>query len=293
MRTGAADPVQEYTLGTARVVPYGMLRPARGLRGVEVAAVASRSRDRARRFAAPTEFRALTRATRACWPIATSTRSTTRSPLVFTASGPCERSKPASTFSARSPLQPMRWRRGRCKRHRGFRGLVLCEAFHSRYHPLAARMKEIVTSGAERHPTRRRAYVRGDSRPSRHSVPAPARWRGHDALRLLRGEHAPVLRGSRTGRCRRAGVVVRARCGPNDGGAFSLSRWKNGCDELPALCSRFASWRISARVVGERGGDEGAQSLRSYRSGLFRHTTRTRGKSASIRSTHSSSPRPL
>ena len=29
-----------------------MLRPARGLRGVEVAAVASRSRDRARRFAA-------------------------------------------------------------------------------------------------------------------------------------------------------------------------------------------------------------------------------------------------
>ena len=128
--------------------------------------------------------------------------------------------------------------------------------------------------------------MRGDSRPSRHSVPAPARWRGHDALRLLRGEHAPVLRGSRTGRCRRAGVVVRARCGPNDGGAFSLSRWKNGCDELPALCSRFASWRISARVVGERGGDEGAQSLRAHPSGLFRHTTRTRGKSASIRSTH-------
>ena len=46
------QPIRIGVLGTARVVPYGMLRPARGLRDVEIVAVASRSRDRARRFAA-------------------------------------------------------------------------------------------------------------------------------------------------------------------------------------------------------------------------------------------------
>ena len=77
-------------------------------------------------------------------------------------------------------------------------GLVLSEAFHWRYHPLAARMKEIVTSGElgdVRHVEGHMCVAILDRRDSR--VPAGARWRRHDALWLLRREHAPVPHRSR------------------------------------------------------------------------------------------------
>ena len=92
----------------------------------------------------PRHRRRATATTPTWWPTPSSTRSTTRCPTVCTASGRWPRSKPASTCCARSPSPPTRTRRWRWRRWPSAPGLVVAEAFHYRYHPLARRMREVV-----------------------------------------------------------------------------------------------------------------------------------------------------
>ena len=65
-------------------------------------------------------------------------------------SGRSPRSKPASTCSARSRSPRTQKRPRRSPRSRERTGLVVMEAFHYRYHPLARRMREIVDGGETR-----------------------------------------------------------------------------------------------------------------------------------------------
>lgn len=141
------NPVKIGLLGTARIAKMALLSPARKNPRVEVVAVASRSEDKARRYAKANRiprayagyqallddpdievvYNPLPNNLHAEWSI----RSLQAGKHVL-----CEKPIAANADEARA-MQAAATQSGR----------QLIEAFHFRYHPLAARMKEIVTSG--------------------------------------------------------------------------------------------------------------------------------------------------
>ena len=135
-------------LGAARIAPAALLGPANLDPEASVEEVAARDRPRAEAYAAARIPR-VAGTTRRSSATPTSTPSTCPSPMASTPSGPWPRWMPGNMSSARSPSPPMPPRRPR--RRRGRRAaagrLVVLEAFHYRYHPLAHRMLEIVESG--------------------------------------------------------------------------------------------------------------------------------------------------
>lgn len=140
-------PVRIGLLGTARIAKMALLSPARKNPRVEVVAVASRSEDKARRYAKANRiprayasyqallddpdieviYNPLPNGMHAEWSI----RALQAGKHVL-----CEKPIAANAEEARS-MQAAALQSGR----------QLVEAFHYRYHPLAARMKAIVTSG--------------------------------------------------------------------------------------------------------------------------------------------------
>ena len=149
--------------------------------------------------------------TRRCWPTTRSTPCTTRCPTACTACGRCGRWHAASTCCARSPSPPTPMRHERVADAADASGLVVMEAFHWRYHPMAARMLEIIASGELGDVRRVEAalcfplpMVQG------HQMAVAAGRRGADGRRLLSGPH-----GADAGR-RRAdgGPGLGASCAP-------------------------------------------------------------------------------
>src|SRR5581483_5429171 len=141
-------PLRFGVLGAARIAPNALLRPAREVGGVEVAAIAARNRRRAEEFAARYEiprvhssyddlisdpdidavYNPLPNSYHCEWTIAA---------LRAGKHVLCE--KPiASNASEAERMAAVAREAGR----------FLGEAFHYRYHPLAARVREIVGSGA-------------------------------------------------------------------------------------------------------------------------------------------------
>ena len=136
------------TLGAARIAPMALLRPARSVPEVEVVAVAARDEARARRFATrhgiprvhrgyaelladpeiDAVYNPLPNSLHCEWTI----RALEAGKHVL-----CEKPLASNAEEARR-MAAAAERAGR----------VLVEAFHWRYHPLAARMREIVDSGA-------------------------------------------------------------------------------------------------------------------------------------------------
>jgi predicted dehydrogenase len=137
------------TLGAARVTPGALIRPARQVPEVTVAAVAARDPERARRFAARHRIRRvhgsyqdllddpaidavynpLPNSLHAAWTlraIAAGKHVLCEKPFTANASEAAEVAAAAAAS-----------------------GLVVMEAFHFRYHPLARRMQEIVRGGPE------------------------------------------------------------------------------------------------------------------------------------------------
>ncbi|MEJ3744395.1 Gfo/Idh/MocA family oxidoreductase [Actinomycetes bacterium KLBMP 9797] len=134
-------------LGAARIAPAALVRPARAVDGVEVAAVAARDRRRAAAFAAkhgiPTVhgsyddlvadpsldavYVPLPNGLHAAWTIAA---------LRAGKHVLCEKPFTANVAEAREVAAAAEGT-----------GLVVMEAFHYRYHPLAHRMAEIVHGG--------------------------------------------------------------------------------------------------------------------------------------------------
>ncbi len=251
--TGSPEqPIRIGVLGTARVVPYGMLRPARGLRDVEIVAVASRSRDRARRFAMAhgipcahegyaslladggidVVYNALPVSLHCEWTV----RALEAGKHVL-----CEKPFAANALEARQMHEAA------CHR-----GLVLSEAFHWRYHPLAARMRAIVTSGELgeiRHVEGHMCVAIPDRRDSRYQLELAGGATMHcgsyvvNMLRFLTGAEPEV-------------VHARARLSTLGVDRSMIARFRFPDGRTGAMsCSLFSLRlvRISARVVGERG----------------------------------------
>lgn len=134
-------------LGAAKITPLALLEPARRLPGVVVTAVAARDQDRAQAFARrhsiPTVFAsygellASTEIDAIYLPLPNSLHCEwTLRALAAGKHVLCEKPLAANAEQARQMAAAAQ-----------ASGRVLCEAFHYRYHPLAARIKQIVASG--------------------------------------------------------------------------------------------------------------------------------------------------
>jgi predicted dehydrogenase len=142
------DRVRIGTLGAARITPTALIRAARGVPEVTVTAVAARDPERARRFAARHRIRRvhpsyqaliddpavdaiynpLPNALHAPWTL----RAIAAGKHVL-----CEKPFTANAAEAAEVAAAAK-----------AAGLVVMEAFHYRYHPLAQRMQEIAGAGA-------------------------------------------------------------------------------------------------------------------------------------------------
>ena len=95
-------------LGTARVVPYGLLAPAKETQGVEVTAVASRTPQKAEEFAARHGIQRGFGSYEALLESRISMQYTSRFRQRFTMTGRVGHSKQANMYSAKSRLRRMR-----------------------------------------------------------------------------------------------------------------------------------------------------------------------------------------
>ncbi len=143
-----ARPLRIGTLGAARITPMALIRPARKLPEAEIVAVAARDEGRARKFASKygiprvhasydelladpeidAVYNPLPNGLHCEWTI----RALDAGKHVL-----CEKPIASNEAEARSMAAAAERT-----------GLVLAEAFHWRYHPLADRMRQIVTTGA-------------------------------------------------------------------------------------------------------------------------------------------------
>jgi len=141
-------PLRIGVLGAARIAPAAVVRPGRRVEGVEVAAVAARDPARARAFATKhgvprvidtydhliadpeldAVYNPLPNGLHGRW---------TRAALAAGKHVLCEKPFTANADEAKAVAAA----------HHGS-GLVLMEAFHYRYHPLFARVRELVDGGA-------------------------------------------------------------------------------------------------------------------------------------------------
>jgi predicted dehydrogenase len=147
-QTHPCQPLRIGVLGAARITPTALLTPAKGLPEVEISAVAARDMQRARNFASrhgiprvlpdyaalvedpeiDAIYNPLPNSHHCEWSI----RALEAGKHVL-----CEKPLAANAEEARRMTQVA----VRSER-------LLMEAFHWRYHPLAARMREIVTDGS-------------------------------------------------------------------------------------------------------------------------------------------------
>ncbi|HEX5267020.1 MAG TPA: Gfo/Idh/MocA family oxidoreductase [Acidimicrobiales bacterium] len=239
-------------LGAARIAPMALVRPGRAVAGAEVAAVAARSRDKAQAFATKhgiprvhgsyqqliddpdidAVYNPLPNGLHGVWTM----RALRAGKHVL-----CEKPFTANAAEAEEVAKVA-----------AETGLVVVEAFHWRYHPLASRLVEIVRSG-ELGPIREirtsmcfPLFARNDIRWQAHLAGGALMDAGCYAVhmaRTLAGAEPEVV--SAEARLRRPGVdrYVRASVRFPDGssGRITTSMWSGTVLD------------ISARVIGESG----------------------------------------
>ena len=141
------DPVRIGALGAARITPMALLRPARALPEARVAAVAARDPERARRFAARHDIPLVHESYEAL--LADPELDAIYNPLPN--SHHCEWTLRALDAGkhvlCEKPLTANAEEAERVAEAARRTGLVVMEAFHWRYHPLAERMREVLASG--------------------------------------------------------------------------------------------------------------------------------------------------
>lgn len=135
------------TLGAARITPMALLRPAREVEGAEVVAVAARDAERARAFAEKHEIPR----------VHSSYEALLGDPEIDAVYNPlpnalhCEWTiralEAGKHVLCEKPLASNAGEAERMAAAADAAGRVLVEAFHYRYHPLAARMREILDAG--------------------------------------------------------------------------------------------------------------------------------------------------
>jgi predicted dehydrogenase len=135
------------TLGAARITPGALIKPARQIPEVTVAAVAARDPERARRFAAKHRIR----------QVHDSYQELIDDPAIDAVYNPLPNSRHAEwTLRAieagkhvlcEKPFTANAGEAAQVAAAARASGLVVMEAFHYRYHPLARRMQDVVSSG--------------------------------------------------------------------------------------------------------------------------------------------------
>ena len=240
------------TLGAARITPPALIKPAREVDGVEVVAVAARDPERARAFATKHSIPRVVDTYDAL--IADPDIDAVYNPLPnhlhdeWTRKAAdagkhvlCE--KPFTSNATEAEQVAAAAERS---------GLVVMEAFHYRYHPLAARMGEIVTSGELGQIRHVQTWMcvpiplKGDIRYRLELAGGATMDVGAYAihiLRLLSGAEPDVIR-------------ARAKLSSPD-----VDRWMTADFRLPndavgrMTCSMFSTdlLRIGARVTGTEG----------------------------------------
>ena len=134
-------------LGAARIAPHALIRPAREVPGVTVAAMAARDLARARAFA---ERHGIPRV-HPSYPAVLEDREVDAIylplPNSLHAFWSLAALKAGKHVLCEKPMAANAQEAGRVANAAADSGLVMAEAFHYRYHPLATRLKEIVSSG--------------------------------------------------------------------------------------------------------------------------------------------------
>ena len=143
-----ADAIRFGTLGAAQITEQGLILPARSVEGVEVVAIAARDRARAERYA--------TR--HAVENVYESYEALLASPLVDAIYNPLPNAlhhrwtiaalRAGKHVLCEKPMAANAREAEEMARVADDEGRILAEAVHYRYHPMAARIKEIVDSGA-------------------------------------------------------------------------------------------------------------------------------------------------
>jgi len=143
----AAEPLRIGILGAARIAPMALVRPARAVSEVEVVAIAARDEARARKFAA----------THGIPRVLPSYDALIEAPDIDAVYNPlpnglhCEWTVRALEAGkhvlCEKPLASNADEARQMSEAAARTGRVLVEAFHWRYHPVAARMKQIVEDG--------------------------------------------------------------------------------------------------------------------------------------------------
>ena len=143
----ASSPLRIGVLGAARIAPMALLKPARVVREAAVVAVAARDNQRAQRFAAKHGIARVHPTYEAL--LADAEIDAVYNPLPNGLH--CEWTLRALAAGkdvlCEKPLASNAEEARRMTDAAASHGRILFEAFHWRYHPLAARMKEIVDSG--------------------------------------------------------------------------------------------------------------------------------------------------
>ena len=189
----APSPLRIGILGAARIAPMALIRPAHSVPEVRIAAVAARDPARARAFA---EKHGIPR-------VCAGYQALIEDPELDAIYNPlpnslhCEWTMRALRAGKHVLCEkPIAANAGEAEQMAAAAeqtGRVLVEAFHWRYHPLAARMREVVRSGAlgeVRHVEAALCIPLPAAR--RHPLPLRSGRRRHHGHRLLRDQHGAL-----------------------------------------------------------------------------------------------------
>jgi predicted dehydrogenase len=241
-------------LGAARIAPAALVRPAHKVFDVEVAAVAARDRPRAVAFAGRHGIPVVHASYEAV--LADPMLDAVYVPLP---NGLHERWTVAALRAGKHVLceKPLTSNAAQAREVEAAAdetGLVVMEAFHYRYHPLAARMAEVVLGGelgpirtvetAMCFPLPRFRDIRYDYDLAGGALMDAGCYAVH-CLRLL-SPAAPAVRSARALPFRRDARVDRAMTAEFDLGAGAAGRIRASLWSSDVL-------RLGARVIGERG----------------------------------------
>ncbi|MEV6848992.1 Gfo/Idh/MocA family oxidoreductase [Actinoplanes sp. NPDC051411] len=241
-------------LGAARIAPAALIKPARAVAGVEVAAVAARNREKAAAFAGRHGIPVVHESYEAL--LADPTLDAVYVPLP---NGRHEQWTVAALRAGKHVLceKPLTSNAAQALEVRtvaGETGLVVMEAFHYRYHPLAARMAEVAHSGelgrikrvetAMCFPLPRFGDIRYDYGLAGGALMDAGCYAVH-CLRLL-SPGAPTVTGAHALPFRRDARVDRAMTADFDLGDGATGRVRASLWSSTVLS-------LGARVVGERG----------------------------------------
>ena len=241
-------------VGAARIAPTALVRPARVVDGVEVGAIAARDRGRASAFAAKHGI-----------PVVhDSCQDLLADPALDAVYVPLPNGRHAQWILAaldagkhvlcEKPLTANAAQAREVQAAADRTGLVVMEAFHYRYHPVATRMAEVVHGGelgrirrvetSMCFPLPRFSDIRYDYRLAGGALMDAGCYAVHCLRLLAPGEPAVVTAKALTlGRDRRIDRAMTAQ--------FSLPG--DAAGEIRASLWSSALLRVRARAVGERG----------------------------------------